>query len=78
MQTIDQKINCIGSRKTCRYWKNLGTSDLGDYWFLGVLFFTSVLNVLLLMLSLKKTSSYVFHTLAIILTWILYNTVLCV
>jgi len=34
MQTIDKKIDCIGSRKTCRYWKkgrkkkNLGTSAL--------------------------------------------------
>jgi len=34
MQTIDKKIDCIGSRETCRYWKkghkkkNLGTSGL--------------------------------------------------
>jgi len=34
MQRIDKKIDCVGSRKTCRYWKmgrkkkNLGTSDL--------------------------------------------------
>jgi len=34
MQTIDKKIDCIGSRKTCRYWKkgrkkkNLGTSEV--------------------------------------------------
>jgi len=22
MQTIGKKIDCIGSRKSCRYWKN--------------------------------------------------------
>jgi len=37
MQTIDKKIDCIGSRKTCRCWKkrrknkNVGTSAIGQY-----------------------------------------------
>jgi len=42
MQTIDKKIDCIGSRKTFKYWKkgrkkkNLGTSGI----FLLVAMFT--------------------------------------
>ena len=24
MQTVDEKIDCIGSRQTCKYWKKGG------------------------------------------------------
>jgi len=37
MQTIDKKIDCVGTRKTFRYWKkgrkkkNLATSGLASF-----------------------------------------------